>query len=605
MSSSFQVSDFRIHFESKIGKGAFGVVVDADWPINSSNSNSRPICAKIFNDPRSCKNEIEILSHLSRFPYLPNIVTILSFGSFEGKQPIIIMEKLMGGELFEVIVRRGRFSERDAAKCMFNLATGLKHLHKTANILHRDVKLDNLVFVDESHSSDLKLIDFGLAVKLSADDIDKGVRIRTRAAVGTQGYMSPEIIRDFVYSSKSDVWAAGVSLYTLLSGFFPFEQNDLDVQTRQVLVGRYRSLDSTYWRHVSDDAKDLVKRMLTVRTSARISIEDILTHPWIRHHTVATTEQFDNEYMQRIRKLTVLKKFRKVLNSIIWTLRLQRAILRPSRSQQTSLECMNSNADTNTDDDPDTGFTSSSVVADNDNFDIADITKERLLFIKEQFHIAAAECKQRFLPGSLLAQLSLEEKVSPSPSIPLDDEVDFLAFQAVMEKVNLKSLGAPHIFKLFDTDGNGFVDSREFLFAIATFCNTREDVTRLYFDLLDVDGSGEIEFQEMQSVLASILLDRSAKSLLTRPMTEVVAEASRMADLEERDPGSCKSSLSARNLFNFASLGTDHESLEHLFNAIDVDGSGKISYDEFKAWIERDGNFLQTMIVDSFKFTNS
>lgn len=200
------LEDYAIDFQAEVGRGTFGIVFEARLKV----PGPKCYCAKLFTTSKGSANEIEILKHISSYSNLRNIVAVFATGTIGIKnRPCIIFEKLDGGEVFESIVSQGRFSERKAAMVLMELMTGLFDLHRIAGVLHRDIKPENLVFVNQTDSSPIKLIDFGLAIRLPLDEIDNGITVVAKIPTGTQGYISPETLSIGKYSSKSDVWAAG------------------------------------------------------------------------------------------------------------------------------------------------------------------------------------------------------------------------------------------------------------------------------------------------------------------------------------------------------------------------------------------------------------
>lgn len=220
-----------------------------------------------------------------------------------------------GGELYETIVKRKHFTEFDAACLMRDLIGALAELHRN-DILHLDIKPENILFTTEGLDATIKLTDFGLSKALR--NIDKStsatnttdnkdahtstspssvypsketldlklktllnVGLNMDRVVGTIGYMSPEILLASCFNKAADIWASGVILYILLSGMPPFaSRSNRDVIERSA-KGEY-SLQGHEWEHVSEDAKDLIRKMLTFDPSSRITAEEVLNHPWIR-----------------------------------------------------------------------------------------------------------------------------------------------------------------------------------------------------------------------------------------------------------------------------------------------------------------------------------
>jgi len=159
-----------------------------------------------------------------------------------------------------------------AAKCVKQIADALFYLHNK-NVVHRDLKPENLLLTAKSKDYDIKIIDFGLAKK-SSDMMSM--------PCGTPGYVAPEILKRRKYHKEVDIWSLGVITYILLCGFPPFHDdgNNLKNLYKQIRAGKY-SFPEKYWNKVSDEAKKLIRKMLTVKPKTRITAKEILQDPWI------------------------------------------------------------------------------------------------------------------------------------------------------------------------------------------------------------------------------------------------------------------------------------------------------------------------------------
>ncbi|KAJ3677886.1 hypothetical protein LUZ60_001689 [Juncus effusus] len=185
----------------------------------------------------------------------------------------IVMEYAAGGELFERICDRGRFSEDEARYFFQQLISGVSYCH-FMQICHRDLKLEN-VLLDGSPAPRLKICDFGY----SKSSI---LHSRPKSTVGTPAYIAPEVLSRREYDGKlADVWSCGVTLYVMLVGAYPFEDPN-DPKNIRKTIGKVMQVDYKIpdFVHISQDCKQLISRIFSANPSKRITIREIKSHPW-------------------------------------------------------------------------------------------------------------------------------------------------------------------------------------------------------------------------------------------------------------------------------------------------------------------------------------
>ncbi|XP_069586414.1 serine/threonine-protein kinase DCLK3 [Ranitomeya imitator] len=253
-----------------IGDGNFAVVKECRLRKTNQEFAMKIIDkAKLVGKEDIIENEVRIIKLLSH----PNIVKLLH--DFETDHEIfLIMEYIKGGDLFDAITESIKFTEHDAALMLTDLCEALVYMH-SKNIVHRDLKPENLLVQNNPDgSSTLKLADFGLAVFVSEPIF---------TVCGTPTYVAPEILSEKGYGLEVDIWATGVILYILLCGFPPFRSPERNHEElfETIQRGEYEFL-SPYWDSISDEAKDLISRLLVLSPLKRLTARSVLQHNWVR-----------------------------------------------------------------------------------------------------------------------------------------------------------------------------------------------------------------------------------------------------------------------------------------------------------------------------------
>lgn len=186
----------------------------------------------------------------------------------------LVMELATGGELFDRIVCRGSFTERDATQVMYMVLEGVRYLH-SLGITHRDLKPENLLYYHPGADSKIMITDFGLS-NTRQNAADKTMD----TTCGTPEYIAPEILLRQSYTNAVDMWAIGVITHILLSGQMPFADENRTRLYKAILEAKYSYIGKA-WKDVSDSAKDFIDHLLVLDPDKRMTAEEGLRHPWI------------------------------------------------------------------------------------------------------------------------------------------------------------------------------------------------------------------------------------------------------------------------------------------------------------------------------------
>ncbi|KAM7384190.1 hypothetical protein PAMA_011504 [Pampus argenteus] len=253
-----------------VGDGNFAVVRECRHRDNRQTLAVKIVeRSKLIGREHMMQNELSLLGSLSH----PRIVRLFAhYHTYT--HSYLVMELVSGGDLFEAISERGKFSEAEAGLMVSDVSEALNYIH-CKSIVHRDLKPENLLI--ERSAADiwrLKLGDFGLAMVVTEPVF---------TICGTPTYVAPEILSETGYGVAVDIWALGVILYILLCGFPPFRSRDRDQEELFQLIkqGQLHFLPP-YWDPISEEARNLVQALLQSDPTVRLTAEQTLLHPWVK-----------------------------------------------------------------------------------------------------------------------------------------------------------------------------------------------------------------------------------------------------------------------------------------------------------------------------------
>lgn len=279
--------------QDELGRGAFSVVklaVEKSTGIKYAVKIIQK--SKVEQDMARLATEMEILKKVDH----PNIIALKEI--IDTKSCLfIVTEVVTGGELFDKIVELGQYTEKDAAVLVSKMVSAIDYLH-SINIVHRDLKPENLLLKDSNNLSEVKLADFGLSKIV-------GTKVMMQTACGTPGYVAPEVLTATGYDKEVDMWSIGVITYILLCGFPPFYNENLPELFEQILKAEY-DFPEDYWKDISSDAKDFIRKLLVVDPSQRMTGKSALAHKWLSGH--APQKPLPAKFNQELNKYVAVKR---------------------------------------------------------------------------------------------------------------------------------------------------------------------------------------------------------------------------------------------------------------------------------------------------------
>ncbi|XP_062117683.1 calcium-dependent protein kinase 32-like [Humulus lupulus] len=437
----------------ELGRGEFGITYLCTDRSTGDTFACKSISKKKLRTPvdiEDVRREVEIMRHMPRHP---NIVTLKD--TYEDDNAVhLVMELCEGGELFDRIVARGHYTERAAAAVTKTIVEVVQVCHKHG-VMHRDLKPENFLFGNKKETAPLKAIDFGLSVFFKPGE-------RFTEIVGSPYYMAPEVLKRN-YGPEVDVWSAGVILYILLCGVPPFWA-ETEQGVAQAIIRSVLDFKRDPWPKVSDNAKDLVKKMLDPDPRRRLTAQEVLDHPWLQNAKKAPNVSLGETVRARLKQFSVMNKLKK------------RALR---------------------------------VIAEH-------LSVEEVAGIKEGFNLMDTSSRGRINMDELRAGLHKLGHQIPEADVHIlmeagdvdkDGYLDYGEFVAI--SVHLRKMGSDdeHLhkaFEFFDKNQSGYIEIDELSHCLADDIEeNNEEVVEAIMHDVDTDKDGRISYDEFAAMMKS------------------------------------------------------------------------------------------------------
>uniref|UniRef100_UPI003AAF89C6 peripheral plasma membrane protein CASK-like isoform X6 n=2 Tax=Centroberyx TaxID=88664 RepID=UPI003AAF89C6 len=288
-----------------IGKGPFSVVRRC---INRDTGQQFAVkivdVASFTSSPGLSTEDLKREASICHMLKHPHIVELLETYSSDGML-YMVFEFMDGADLcFEIVKRADAgfvYSEAVASHYMRQILEALRYCHDN-NVIHRDVKPHCVLLASKENSAPVKLGGFGVAIQLGESGLVAGGR------VGTPHFMAPEVVKREPYGKPVDVWGCGVILFILLSGCLPF-YGTKERLFEAIIKGKYK-MNPRQWSHISESAKDLVRRMLMLDPAERITVYEALNHPWLKERDRYAYKIHLPETVEQLRKFNARRKLK-------------------------------------------------------------------------------------------------------------------------------------------------------------------------------------------------------------------------------------------------------------------------------------------------------
>ncbi|KAJ3669131.1 hypothetical protein LUZ60_011081 [Juncus effusus] len=444
--------DEKYILDRELGRGEFGITylcIDRDSRESLACKSISKRKLRTAVDVEDVRREVAIMRHL---PKSPSIVTLKEACEDEGAVHLV-MELCEGGELFDRIVARGHYTERAAAGVVRTIVEVVQLCHKHG-VIHRDLKPENFLFANKKENSPLKAIDFGLSIFFKQGE-------RFSEIVGSPYYMAPEVLKRN-YGPEIDIWSAGVILYILLCGVPPFWAETEQGVAQAILRGNI-DFKREPWPNVSDNAKDLVRKMLEPDPKLRLTAKQVLEHTWLQNAKKAPNVPLGDVVKSRLKQFSRMNRFKR---------RALRVIADHLSAEEVE------------------DIKEMFKLMDTDNDGIVSYDELKTGLAKFGSHLAESEVQM------------LIEAVDMNGKGTLDYG-EFLAVSLHLQRMaNDEHLR--RAFSYFDKDGNGFIEPEELKSALQEDglpSDSSMDVVNDILQEVDTDKDGKISYDEFVAMM--------------------------------------------------------------------------------------------------------
>jgi len=254
----------------ELGRGGFSIVREGVRLSDGQKFAIKCIGKEHMEGEEEIKlllREVQIMKKIDH----PNVLKL--YEVFEDEEQFYLVTELVSGkELFDKIVERGQYSEKDAANIVRQIISAVEYLH-SIGIAHRDLKPENLLSAGDDEEEVIKIADFGFSKNFGDEKL--------KTSCGSPGYVAPEVLTNEDYDSSVDLWSIGVIIYILLCGYPPFYADNAPSLFKKIMECRY-DFDDSSWDGVSEDAKDLIRHLLVKNPKERWTAKQCAEHAWVK-----------------------------------------------------------------------------------------------------------------------------------------------------------------------------------------------------------------------------------------------------------------------------------------------------------------------------------
>lgn len=439
------IQDYYDIEKARLGEGAHGAVYRAVDRETKVAKAIKSINVPAIEDLNRFYEEIamhQVMDH-------PNVCRLQEVFR-DGRKIYLVMELCTGGSLWDRVAEvKVDHDEHAAAAHMLQILGAIEHIH-AHDVVHCDIKPDNLLLLSRAHDAPIKVIDFGFATKHV-----RGSRDALTKYQGSVLYVAPQVLSGS-YDEKCDVWSCGVVMYLLLCGYPPFRGRDDQTTLDLVEEGRF-NFPAKDWEGVSRAGKDLIRGMLAYDPDKRLSAEACLEHTWIRDHAARDMGVVANNLGSRLKKFRACSNLKKLALTVIAQELSDEDVLNLRKTFMT----LDSNGD---------GF------------------------------LTAIEIREGMVAHNVAIPESLEE-ILDTVDTDASGRIEYTEFIAatISKKQYLKREAMWAAFRKFDLNGDGSITKQELRTMLEApdddKCLDSDTVDKLIGDI-DLNGDGQIQFDE-------------------------------------------------------------------------------------------------------------